>query len=791
LRFSPWESAHAFGFSESDWKKALAFCDRAHLTLAVGLRRRDQLPEWVRDRIDHNLARNAQCWSKTKAIYEQVASAFQAEGLDFVVLKGFSHCPYFVSEPGYRPQGDLDLLLPREQAFKARDIALQLGYEPLGGYDRFPIDHLPTMIRKTGWEWRGDYFDPDSPTPLELHFRLWDERTEGFGPKGLERFWERRETRELDGLCFAALHPADAVAYAALHLLRHLLRGDLGPYHLYELAWLLEHRVDDTGLWSAWRELHDDSLRRLEGICFDLARRWFDCRMPAVVADEISRLPPEVARWLEMHSTSPLAGMFRPNKDELWLHWSLLESRPERFRMLRRRLLPGPPPGPIDAVNVPEEQLTWRIRLRRRWRYAAYAASRVMHHARALPTTAWSALRWFAPGAGFGAQYWRFYLAAGFFDFGLFIYFLLYNLYLLQLGFRENFLGLVSSAMTAGGVAGCIPSAIAIRRFGIRTTLLFGFVLIAILSAFRASVTFAPALIGLAFAGGLVASVWAVAISPAIAQLTNERNRPLGFSIIFSSGIAIGIFGGLAGGRLPGLLSRLHFASSSLQAYRESLLLACAMVVLALWPLSRTGLGVAAPDDRRRYRPSPRIIRFLIAMAIWNLGTGAFNPFANAFFARMRLPVEQIGVLFSSAQMAQAGAILLAPMALRRLGLTRGISAMQLATAAALIGLTGARGAAWAGVAYAAYMTSQYMSEPGMYTYLMGSAPAGDRSAASALNFLVTFSAQAIAAAAAGAFVTRFGYPAVLLSAALICAAAALLFRLLLGDPKPDPAAAR
>jgi predicted MFS family arabinose efflux permease len=83
------------------------------------------------------------------------------------------------------------------------------------------------------------------------------------------------------------------------------------------------------------------------------------------------------------------------------------------------------------------------------------------------------------------------------------------------------------------------------------------------------------------------------------------------------------------------------------------------------------------------------------------------------------------------------------------------------------------------------------MSGPGMYTYLMGNMPAGDRSAASALNFLVTFSAQAIAAAAAGAFVTRFGYPAVLLSAALICAAAAILFRLLADDPKPDPAAER
>jgi predicted MFS family arabinose efflux permease len=194
------------------------------------------------------------------------------------------------------------------------------------------------------------------------------------------------------------------------------------------------------------------------------------------------------------------------------------------------------------------------------------------------------------------------------------------------------------------------------------------------------------------------------------------------------------------------------------------------------------------PSERKFYRPSPLVIRFLAAIAAWNLGVGVFNPFLNVYFSRLRLPVEQIGSLFSAAHVAQAGAVLMAPILLRRFGLTRGVSGMQFATAIALLGLSAASGPISAGLAFAAYTMSQYMTEPGMFTFLMDSAPAGERSNASALNFLVTFTAQAIIAAIAGRMLARFGYPPVLVGAALICALAALLFRVLLSKPTPPAA---
>jgi len=776
------------GLQEDAWQRALDFCGRTQLTLALGVECRDRLPDVVRRAVDRHLSNNAERWERTQATYRELASVFDSEGLDHAVLKGFSHCPLFVHDPRHRAQGDLDLLFTSEQVRRAQDAAALLGYEPTRESDEHPTDHLPTLNRKTGWVWRGVRYDPEMPLSLELHFRLWNQGTERLAPKGLDCFWERRQSRELEGLRFTSLHSADAIAYSALHSLRHLLRGDAPVFHIYELARVLHGHADDTDFWDVWFELHDPSVRMLETICFSFAESWFACRLPELVREETERLPADVKRWLATYSWSPIIGLFRPNKDELWLHWSLLQSGRDRAAMLRRRLLPERLPGPFSATNVPESQITWRMRARSRATYLKYLVARLSHHVRALPPTLWTAARWFGARLELGPEYWRFLASEAFFDFGMFVFFFLYNLYLLKLGFRENFLGLMSGLMTAANIAGSILSVFAIQRFGLRRTLMVSFTLVAGLSALRAVATSGPALLVLAFLGGLAVSVWPVALAPSIASVTTERSRPRAFSFICASGISIGIFGSLAAARLPGWLLRLHWASSDIASYRASLLIGCAIVLLSLWPLARVKMSAAPPpSERRLHRPSPVVLRFLIAIFVWNLGTGVFNPFTSVFFARMRMPVERIGYVFSSSQLAQVVAILCAPFVFRKFGTIRAIWGMEMATALGLVALAAAGGPLWAAAAYTGYMAFQYMSEPGMFTLLMDSVTVGERNGASALNFLVSFAGQAIAASAAGWMLARFGYPPVLAAGASICIAAAFLLRALRRTSQVSP----
>jgi hypothetical protein len=269
-----------------------------------------------------------------------------------------------------------------------------LGYEPIQAGLKTPTDHVPTMIRKTGWEWRGDFFDPNIPVSVELHFRLWDDETECPAPSGLALFWGRRQPRQIEGLSYSALHPVDSVGYSALHILRHLLRGSPRLSHVHELASFLHGRSADEAFWKKWNDWHDPRLKRLECISFALARAWFDCELPEAVHEQIAMLPSEVRRWLEKYSESPVIGLFHPNKDEIWLHWSLLESPKARLSMLRRRLLPHRLPGPVQAIHRPRHQITLRVNVMRHWTHLLFILSRSRHHLRALLPTAWRAIGW-------------------------------------------------------------------------------------------------------------------------------------------------------------------------------------------------------------------------------------------------------------------------------------------------------------------------------------------------------------------------------------------------------------
>lgn len=57
------------------------------------------------------------------------------------------------------------------------------------------------------------------------------------------------------------------------------------------------------------------------------------------------------------------------------------------------------------------------------------------------------------------------------FDTGMFVFFFLYNLYLLDCGFNEKFLGLVTSAMAVGSIVGTVPAGIMGPGLDLRRTM--------------------------------------------------------------------------------------------------------------------------------------------------------------------------------------------------------------------------------------------------------------------------------------------------------------------------------
>jgi hypothetical protein len=353
-------------------------------------------PSWVIERLTTNLADNALRFERVKATYREAADALGQAGVEHIVIKGFSQSPDYVADPRLRRQSDIDIFCPPDSINVASGALRAIGYKPSDAKISYAMaDHEATLVRRGDWHWKNNIFDPEMPLGIELHFCLWNERVSHIRVPDTGLFWERRTMREVDGLSFSCLSSVDHLAYLTLHILRNLFLGDWIVHHVRELAFFLHSRADDESFWQTWSQTHSPSLRSIEAIVFYYARAWFDCRLHPMAAHEIDILSSARRSWLQCFAGSALELMFTQNKDFLWLQLSLLSSRREKLRILRRTLIPAH----ILSIDSPYIRMHNKRLLPAGkgplWRqYISYLISRCAAHCRVNMATLSRGLRW-------------------------------------------------------------------------------------------------------------------------------------------------------------------------------------------------------------------------------------------------------------------------------------------------------------------------------------------------------------------------------------------------------------
>lgn len=377
-------------------------------------------------------------------------------------------------------------------------------------------------------------------------------------------------------------------------------------------------------------------------------------------------------------------------------------------------------------------------------------------------------------------SFWIFLGASCLFNFGMFIFVLLYNLFLLELGYKEDFLGWLSSLTTAGNLVGTLLAVLLTRRFGVKVTVVGFFALISVVCVLRAALLGKVALLSFAFVAGLLFAIWAISLAVVVAQLTTVEQRPIGFSIYMAVAIGIGVVADLAGGHLPNWLATFWPASSGAEIKQHALFIACGLVALSVLPASRLQLARTENSSRISYPRSSFVFRFLVSVAVLNVATAAFNPFANAFFSQyLHVPTQRIGLIFSVGQFTQVVAIVISPLILRRLGLVWGVASMELAAGLSLA-LMAIGPPSIAAAGFAGFMAFQWMDEPAMESLLMTRVAPHEQSGAAAMMYMTIFAAGAITAPLAGKGIASFGYPSVMSVAAFLLLLGGLLFGMLL-----------
>ncbi|MFO8037300.1 MAG: MFS transporter [Anaerolineales bacterium] len=348
------------------------------------------------------------------------------------------------------------------------------------------------------------------------------------------------------------------------------------------------------------------------------------------------------------------------------------------------------------------------------------------------------------------------------------VYRVLFNFYVLSLGYNEALLGrlITTSQLTALILA--LPMGYLVDRWGrknalVTRTLLLGFSIAAM--ALWPSMGVFYGMNGLF---GIVRSISSVAMAPFLMENSGEDERTYLFS--FSSGLRMGsIFvGNWVGGYLPTWLGNLQgLAPTSSEAYGSALLAMAFVTLLGLIPLlllkpvikkeGDLGPGFAPITYATQH---PKLLgKLLFPSLLISIGAGLFMPFMNIFFRTVHNQTDQvIGTLFAWGSLAMGIGLLIAPPIADRLGkiqlviITQGLSIpfMAMLGFSPLFSLSTA--------AYYVRLTLMNMSNPIYQTFVMEKVDQAVRSTVASLVSLTWSFGRAFSPTISGWLQVQYGF---------------------------------
>ena len=375
--------------SEHQWETYLKKLDRAGMVFHFLSRLRlhgdfEATPPRIQVRLKKNLQDQTDRHLLISREFLEFNRSLQEKKIRYVCLKGLTAFPDFVDDPIHHIQSDHDFLIYPEDLECANEVFLGLGFEPVDSHSGRNVDHLPTLVKCSGWRWKGNFYDPEIPRAIELHFRLWDAEFEGISIHSLEEVWQNSIVREISGIRIPVLSRQDALTYAVMHAFRHLLRNDLRLSHLYELAFFLNRSVHDTAFWNVFGEKlrHCPTSLKVTATMFQLARHCFEPEVSPLVLEFVARyLPPAGQLWIKKFGRKEALSSYRQSKSGLFLQINFTSTRREGWLKIWKKLLPQHLPPKYLGIKIPEGQKTILQRSREGFRFLEQICKRSVFHA--------------------------------------------------------------------------------------------------------------------------------------------------------------------------------------------------------------------------------------------------------------------------------------------------------------------------------------------------------------------------------------------------------------------------
>ena len=375
------------------------------------------------------------------------------------------------------------------------------------------------------------------------------------------------------------------------------------------------------------------------------------------------------------------------------------------------------------------------------------------------------------------------------------IFAVVFNLYLIEGGFRERFVGSAISLNGLGMALASLPAGVLADRWGRARCLVLGAALDAIAQFTRATFLDPNLILTGSFVSGVGQAMLAIAAAPFVTEHSTPRERTHLFSTLVAATLIAGVAGSILGGEIPGWLGQTGspFAGNRLLAYRGALWVGALVNAAACLPLlgllgreDRTVAGGGPPVTRAERR---RLVPIGLNAFLIGAGAGLVIPFTNLYFARrFDCTAAQIGVFFSFAAVFTAIASLLGPALARRFGKLRTAIGAQVLSLPFLVTLGAENRLAVAVGAFWIRASLMQAATPLVQSFVMEALPPSLRARSASLVTLVWNCGWAVSATLSGILIQRVGYHVPFyITATLYATAATIFYRAFRGAPEGAP----
>ncbi|MDR6227481.1 MFS transporter [Desmospora profundinema] len=291
---------------------------------------------------------------------------------------------------------------------------------------------------------------------------------------------------------------------------------------------------------------------------------------------------------------------------------------------------------------------------------------------------------------GFDRNIRLFLFASLFSQIGMGVFMVMYNLYIQAWGYPESVNGQVISMTSLATAIALIPAGLLSDRYGRKSILLIGGLVMASTLLVRAVVETPFWMITMAFFTGFFMAFLQVAAIPFLAEHSDPSQRIHLFSMNFAVITCGQVIGNVGGGVLTDLF-QFVFHFSELKSLQTTLGIGGLLSMGALLPLvllrerprptvsrSSSSLGFRWHDKKGQLK---LIGKFTLASAITGFGAGMVIPYLNLYFSdRFDASHSAVGVVISLGQAATALAIIIGPLVVSRMGEVRAVVFLQMAS---------------------------------------------------------------------------------------------------------------